>query len=71
MSDREELTPDELIEEGKKWEKFVLAHTSIEERLAGVPPEEVLKNYAPEEVLKNYSLKDIQRYLDTLKQKKP
>ena len=38
------------IEEGKKWEKFVLAHTSIEERL--VPPEEVLKNY---------SLKDIQR----------
>ncbi len=43
MSDREELTPDDLIEEGKKWEKFVLAHTSIEERLAGVPPEEVLK----------------------------
>ena len=62
MSDREELTPDDLIEEGKKWEKFVLAHTSIEERLAGVPPEEVLKNY---------SLKDIQRYLDTLKQRKP
>ena len=71
MSDREELTPDELIEEGKKWEKFVLTHTSLEERLAGVPPEEVLKNYAPEEVLKNYSLKDIQRYLDNLKQKKP
>ena len=60
MSDREELTPDDLIEEGKKLEKFVLAHTSIEERLAGVSPQEVLKNYSP---------KDIQRYLDTLKNK--
>ncbi len=69
MSDREELTPDDLIEEGKKWEKFVLAHTSIEERLAGVSPQEVLKNYSPQEVLKNYSPKDIQRYLDTLKNK--
>ena len=69
MSDREELTPDDLIEEGKKWGKFVLAHISIEERLAGVSPQEVLKNYSPEEVLKNYSPKDIQRYLDTLKNK--
>ena len=50
MSDREELTPDDLIEEGKKLEKFVLAHTSIEERLAGVPPQEVLKNYSPKDI---------------------
>ena len=51
------------LRKGKNGKNFkVLAHTSLEERLAGVPPEEVLKNY---------SLKDIQRYLDTLKQKKP
>jgi len=72
MSNMEELTPESLIEEGKKWEKFVLANASIEERLKDLSPQERLKDLSPQEMLKHLSpqaLKEVQEYLDTLKNK--
>ena len=73
-----ELTPQRVIEMGKKWEELFLKGISVEERLAGLKPEErlsglkpeeVFRNYTPEEVLRNYTPEEIERYLRTLKER--
>lgn len=64
-----ELTPEKIIEYGKKWQNIVLSgldpdeimtRFSIKDRLRGLAPEDRLKGLAPEE---------IEKYLKQLKKK--
>ncbi len=56
------LSPEEITEMGKFWGPHFLSQLSVEERVAGLKPEEVLRNY---------TVKDIERYLRTLKEHAP
>lgn len=67
---QQELTPEQVMEEGKLWGDFILKHISIEERLKGLSPEEILKGLSPEERLKGLSVQEIEAYLRKLKEQK-
>ncbi len=54
----QELTPEKLIEMGKKWGDLYLR---------SLPPEERLKGLGPEERLKGLSAEEIEAYLRKLK----
>jgi hypothetical protein len=62
-----ELTPERVIEMGKKWEDLFLAGISVEKRLAGLKPEERLAGLKPEERLAGLKPEEIERYLRKLK----
>ncbi|MEE4355174.1 MAG: hypothetical protein V2I97_01825 [Desulfococcaceae bacterium] len=54
-----ELTPEKVIEMGKKWADLILSGLSTEDRLKGLEPEEVLSRYKPEEVLSRYRPEEV------------
>lgn len=74
-----ELTPEQVIEYGKKWQHIVLAGIapdeimakySINERLKGLETKDILQALEPKEILKGLNPKDIEEYLDKLKKSK-
>ncbi len=71
------LTPEKVMEMGMVWSKKVLALLppeellavlKPEERLAGLKPEDRLAGLKPEERLAGLSIKEIEHYLNTLKE---
>ncbi|MDM8541296.1 hypothetical protein QUF90_09425 [Desulfococcaceae bacterium HSG9] len=58
---QQELTPEQVMEDGKLWGDFFLKNISVEERLKGLKPEERLKGM---------SVQEIEAYLRKLKEEK-
>ena len=67
---QQELTPEQVIEDGKIFGEFCLSNLSVEERLKGLKPEDCFKFFKPEERLKGLSIKEIEAYIRKLKEKK-
>ncbi|QTA87856.1 hypothetical protein [Desulfonema magnum] len=73
-----EITPDDVMKIGKKWQQAVLSGISPKDRLAGLAPKDRLAGLAPKDRLAGLELKDIlaeftqeeiEAYLKKLKKK--
>ncbi len=61
MNTASELTPDRVMEMGKKWVESCYKNLSVKERLAGLKPEDILAGFKPEERLAGLKPEDIKK----------
>ena len=52
----ETLTPETVMEYGKRIREFIIETGTPEERLAGLSPDEILARFSPDEILARFSL---------------
>ncbi|SLM28394.1 conserved hypothetical protein [Desulfamplus magnetovallimortis] len=77
-----EMTPEDVMEIGKEWEELFLNIIPVERKLAGLKPQEVMSAFKPQERLaglkpqermaglSSEELKEIEQYINNLKNKK-
>ncbi len=65
----EELTPEKIIEDGKKWHNIILSGMDPEDVMSKFSVEDRLKGLSPEDILKGLSPEYLEKYLKKIKVK--